>query len=205
MKLYLSSFKLGNKIEVLKDWIKSNENKIALIPNSRDLKEKNEEEKEKILGYAKLLQDIGFDVEIIDLKDFFDNKKELNNEMKRFSAFCVVGGNVFVLRAAMYLSGFDKFLIENKNKNLLYIGWSAGSCVLSKSLKGLNLVDEPINPYNNDGVIYEGVGFLEKLFVPHYKSNHKESDLIDNVIEYCKNNNIEYDALHDGEVIIKEI
>lgn len=36
MLLYLSSYKLGNEIEVLKKWIKENSNKIVLIANSRD-------------------------------------------------------------------------------------------------------------------------------------------------------------------------
>lgn len=37
MKLYLSSYKLGNKKEELEKWIKEHNNKICLIPNSRDI------------------------------------------------------------------------------------------------------------------------------------------------------------------------
>ena len=37
MKLYLSSYKVGNKIEELKKWIIEHGNKICLIPNSRDI------------------------------------------------------------------------------------------------------------------------------------------------------------------------
>lgn len=102
----------------------------------------------------------------------------------------------------MKLSGFDKYLIDNaNNKNFLYIGYSAGSCVLSKSLNGFELVDNPLNPYNNNEVIYEGIGLIDYVIAPHYKSNHKESKLIDNVVEYFKNNNINYKTLRDGEVI----
>lgn len=204
MKLYLSSFELGNKTDILKQWVEKNDNKILLITNARDLKENKKEEQEKIRSYCELLQNIGFKVEILDLQKYFYKEEELNKYLKNYKAFCVIGGNVFVLRIAMKLSGFDKFLIENKYSNLLYIGWSAGSCVLSKKLNGLNLVDEPVNPYNTDEIIYDGIGFLDKIFVPHYKSDHKESYLIDNVVNYLIENKIEFDTFKDGEVLIKD-
>lgn len=206
MLLYLSSYKLGNKTTYLKEWLKENENKILLILNARDAKIKDDIEKDKINQNIKMLEDIGFEVTILDLKKYFNCSKDLNKELKNYNAFCVIGGNVFVLRQAMKLSGFDKYLIDNlNNEDLLYIGYSAGSCVLAKSLDGLQLVDEPINPYNNDDVIYEGVGVLDYCIAPHYKSNHKESDLIENVVEYMQKNNKNYKTLRDGEVIIEEI
>lgn len=205
MILYLSSYKLGSKEDFLKEWISKNGNKLALIKNARDLKEQTEIEKEKINQNVTMLQDIGFEVTILDLKNYFNNNN-LKKELIKFDAFCVIGGNVFVLREAMKLSGFDKYLTENiYNKKLLYIGCSAGSVVLAKDLDGIQLVDEPINPYNNDDVMYEGVGLINYCIVPHYKSNHKESLLIENVVEYMKKNSKEYKTLCDGDVIIEEL
>lgn len=37
MKLYLSSYKLGQETEVLQDWLKDYDNKIGLIINARDI------------------------------------------------------------------------------------------------------------------------------------------------------------------------
>ena len=205
MILYLSSYKLGNKTEFLKKWINKNGNKLALIVNARDAKEQNDIEKEKINENIKMLEDIGFEVNILNLKKYFNNNS-LNKELTKFDAFCAIGGNVFVLRQAMKLSGFDKYLKENINNNkLLYIGYSAGSCVLAKKLDGLHLVDEPINPYNSDDVIYDGVGLLNYCITPHYKSNHKESILIDKVVQYMKKNKKNYKTLCDGDVIIEEL
>ncbi len=202
MKLYLSSYRLGNEMEYLKNWIRNNDNRILLIPNSRDAKPYNEEEKNKIETNKRMLEEVGFKVKILDLKEYFNDSKKLKENIENYNAFCVIGGNVFVLRQAMKLSGFDKYLIDNiENKGILYVGYSAGSCVLSKNLNGFQLVDEPINPYNNDEVIYEGVGLIDYAIAPHYKSNHKESELIDNVVEYFKNNNLIYKTLKDGEVI----
>ncbi len=104
----------------------------------------------------------------------------------------------------MKISGFDKFLIKNyNNKSMLYIGYSAGSCVLSQNLDGLQFVDEPINPYDNSDVIFEGIGLIDYCIAPHYKSNHKESEFIDKVVEYLETNHLKYKTLRDGEVIRK--
>ena len=205
MILYLSSNKLGNKTDFLKDWIENNSKKIVLITNARDAKIQNNEEKEKLNKNIEMLKEIGFEVNILDLKEYFGNNELLNKELKKYNSFCVIGGNVFVLRQAMKLSGFDQYLINNRDNNkLLYIGYSAGSCVLTKNLDGFQLVDEPINPYNDENIIYEGVGLLDYCIVPHYKSNHKESALIDNVVQYMEERKIKYKALSDGDVIIQK-
>ena len=69
----------------------------------------------------------------------------------------MIGGNTFTLRLAMKYSGFDNYLIEiSNNDKYLYAGYSAGICVLAPKLNGLDLVDEPINPYNNEGTQYDG-------------------------------------------------
>ncbi len=158
MVLYLSSYKLGKRTDILKKWIKNNNNKILLIPNARDAKKKSEEEKQNIESDKKSLEDIGFSVTVLDLKDYFNREKELKKYISsQFNAVYVLGGNTFVLRQAMKLSGFDKIIKENKNKNFLYAGYSAGICVLAKNLNGIERVDEKINPYNSDKVINEGI------------------------------------------------
>ncbi|MBP3708722.1 MAG: Type 1 glutamine amidotransferase-like domain-containing protein [Clostridia bacterium] len=202
MKLYLSSYRLGNDSQYLKDWISNNDNKILLIPNARDAKKNAEVEKNKIATHKKILEELGFEVRILDLKEYFKDNEKLKEDIENYNAFCAIGGNAFVLRQAMKLSGFDKYLIDNiNNKNILYIGYSAGSCVVSKCLDGLQYVDEPINPYNNDEIIYEGINLVDYTIAPHYKSDNKESKLIDNVVDYLENNNINYRALRDGDVI----
>lgn len=41
-------------------------------------------------------------------------------------------------------------------------------------------------------------------FMPHWDSDHPESADIEKEITYCKENNISYKAIRDGEVIIIE-
>lgn len=205
MKLYLSSYKLGDKAEELKKWIAEHNNKICLIPNSRDIYPDGERKTIGIQADAKELENLGFNVTIISLKDYFNNKEELLKKLEEFNAFYVIGGNTFALRQAMYLSGFDKYLktLEN-NPNYLYAGYSSGICVLAKDMHGLEICDNPnINPYGID-TIWEGLGYFNYIFLPHYKSNHKETKLIDEAVEYCNKNHIKYKTLHDGDVIIED-
>lgn len=206
MELYISSYKLGNKTNFIKKWIKEhNCNNILLITNARDTYVQDDIEKNRILEDIHMLEYCGFNVEILNLKKYFGNAKALEEKVKKYIVFCVIGGNVFALRKAMELSGFDNFLIKNKNSNMLYIGYSAGSCVLSSNLRGLELIVSPVNPYNSDYVNYDGLGFIEKTIVPHYKSKHKSSKQIDSVIEYLEKNHLSYIALQDGDVIIKDL
>lgn len=57
MILYLSSNKLGNKTNFLKDWIENNSKKIVLITNARDAKIQNNEEKEKLNKNVQYMQE----------------------------------------------------------------------------------------------------------------------------------------------------
>lgn len=205
MLLYMSSQKFGNDTKILKEWIEKNDNKIAIIPNALDAK--GEERIQKNLKEdIELLEEIGFNVTIINLKNYFGNYNKLKEELLNYNACCIMGGNVFVLRKAMELSGLDTFLKETISKdNYLYIGYSAGNCVLSESLNYLDIVDEPIRFYDESNVNYEGLGFIDYIVIPHYKSNYHKSHLIDELVNKCENEKIKYKAISDGEVLIEMV
>ena len=130
MILYLSSQKFGDKYDYLKRWISNHNNKILLIFNALDAKGQdkiNNNVKEDI----NLLRQIGFEVTVIDLKEYFGKHDELNKICQNYNAFCVMGGYVFVLMQAIKYIGFDTFLKKiSNNDNYLYVGYSAGSCVI---------------------------------------------------------------------------
>ena len=201
MKLYLSSYGLGNDVSYLKKWIKENSNKLLFINNAQDNDEGEVDFKEKLDNKIKLLENIGFKVTLLDLRDYFNNNQKLMKDIKDYKSFFIRGGNTFILRKAFELSLFDKYLINNKKSDILYIGESAGCCVLASTLKGVDIEDEPINIYNNDKVHYNGVGLIDFSPVPHYKSDYVDKKIIDDTIEYLEENNIEYKTIKDGEVI----
>ncbi len=202
MLLYLSSQKLGNRVDVLKKWIKEHDNKILLIFNALDAKGQDVINK-NVSEDKKLLEEIGFDVSICDLKNYFDCPEKLRTDFTQCHAFCVMGGNVFLLRQAMKYSGFDQFLKGISSSDYLYIGYSAGSVILSKDLGGFRGIDDEVFYYSKEDLFYEGLSLIDYLFIPHYQSNYRKVELIHNLVEDCKKNDIRFQVVRDGDVIIK--
>lgn len=205
MKLYLSSYRLGNKESFLKEWAKKHDNRVLIIINAQDMYLDDEDREIRNMNKCEDLIRVGFVPTILDLRKYFNNENKLREDIKGYHAFYVIGGNTFILRRSMKLSGFDNYLKEIVNMpDYLYIGYSAGICVLAPSLHGIDLEDEPdIDPYNYGKIIWDGLGFLEYTPIPHYGSLYspKASD----TVSYMKEHNIKYKTLRDGEVIITDI
>jgi dipeptidase E len=203
MKYYLSSFRIGNHKEKLLEL--SGGGSLAYIPNAQDnatpevqskIKERNQKD----------LEDIGISYQELDLKNFFSEDSNINQELSKFSGVWIIGGNTFVLRQAMKLSKFDQAITERRSSNFLYAGYSAGICILAPRLEALQIVDDPnCFPYSQQTtVIWEGLNFLDYVILPHYKSNHHESADIDKEVEFCERKGIAYKTLRDGEVLFGE-
>ena len=204
MKFYLSSYKLGNEIDALKALIPSNK-KTAFISNALDFSSDLERRKKSEQSDIDDLISAGLDVELVDLRDYFDHQDDLEKKLSEFGVIWVRGGNAFVLRAAMKRSGFDVILRQLiKKEGILYGGYSAGVCVLAPTLRGIELVDDPtVKPYGDDmETIFEGLNIIDYSIVPHYQSNHPESEKMETVVEYMKKNEIPFKTLKDGEVIV---
>lgn len=204
MKFYLSSYKLGNEINTLKALFSTNK-KTAFISNALDFSSDLERRKKSEQSDIDDLTGVGLDVELVDLRDYFNRQDELEKKLNEFGVIWVRGGNVFVLREAMKRSGFDvllKHLI--KKDGILYGGYSAGVCVLAPTLRGIELVDDPnVKPYGDDTETnFEGLNIIDYSVVPHYQSNHPESEKMETVVEYMKKNEIPFKTLKDGEVIV---
>ena len=76
MILYLSSQKFGTDTTFLKEWIIEHGNKILLIFNALDAKGQ-EKIDNNVNDDISLLEQIGFKVKVLDLKDYFDNQEKL--------------------------------------------------------------------------------------------------------------------------------
>ena len=205
MKFYLSSYELGNETEKLKKLVP--QGKIGYIPNARDFTGADPERRERRnKNDMQSLRELGLEIEMINLRDYFGKQSELKKKLEELGAIFISGGNVFVLRQAMKLSGLDEILKELRDdSDFLFAGYSAAGCVLAPSLKGMELVDPLDTPYSEQKeIIWDGLGFVDFRFMPHWDSNHPESSDIDKEITYCKENNIPYKAIRDGEVIIIE-
>ena len=203
MIFYLSSFKIGNKSDRLKSLL-TNKSKAVYISNALDcapeVKKRHQE------WDLNELKEIGISASPLDLRNYFGKKADLKKRMEEINFIYISGGNVFDLRMAMKLSGFDKMLRNFIDTNKIYAGYSAAVCVLSPTLKGYHIVDDPkLNTYGNKETIWEGLDLIDWQFAPHFDSDHSESEDINKEIKYYQKHDMKYKKLKDGEVLIREI
>ncbi len=206
MKLYLSSYRIGNYPDKLKALVNKSATRVAVSVNAADhatVEIRNETLLKRELGDMKSL---GFDAQELDLRDYF-GKDGLVEKMQAFDLVWFSGGNVFLLVKAMKQSGFDKVLQELvKTDRLIYAGYSAAFCALSPSLHGMELVD------NKDAqaegyaaeTIWDGYGLIHFHPIVHFRSHHHESELVEKEYEYVLVHNIPHKTFRDGDVYVVE-
>ncbi|HXB98492.1 MAG TPA: Type 1 glutamine amidotransferase-like domain-containing protein [bacterium] len=208
MKFYLSSYKVGNQVEQLKSLIPKDNHRFGYVPNALDYTGADPERRKRhVQDDMQALRHIGLESGILDLKEYFGRERDLGTTMAGLGGLWISGGNTFVLRQAMRLSGLDEILKDaSLRADFLYGGYSAAGCVLSPDLRAYEIVDNATDlPYPEmKTVLWEGLGLIAFAFLPHFDSNHPESADIDREIEYCKDNNLPYKALRDGEALVIE-
>ena len=154
------------------------------------------------------LSELGFEVSELDLRDYFGSSRGVGRDLERFDLVWVNGGNAFTLNMAMRQSGFEaelKSLLEADA--LVYGGYSAGAVVAGNTLHGIELVDsadpaEAVPPGYRSEISWEGLRLVDYAVVPHYRSDHWESEKIEKVVEYYLEEEIPHRPLRDGEVIL---
>ncbi len=207
MQLYLSSYRLGDKAADLARLVMG-QKRIGVIRNALDFSDDQERLREGREREFNDLRNLGLFPEELDLRDYFYAQSELRRVVEEVDALWVVGGNTFVLRRAMQQSGFEAILLEKvQDERFVYAGYSAGICVLTPTLKGIHLVDDPdvIPDGYLEQIIWDGLGLVPFCFAPHYRSDHPESGLVEKSVEFFIDNKIPFIALHDGEVYIENL
>jgi dipeptidase E len=207
MKLYLSSYRLGNNFDEFACLV-SGRKRIGVIRNALDF---SDDQNRLKAGWEQEFSDLkrlGFSPEAIDLREYFHGKKDLRATVNQLNALWVVGGNSFILNSAFRQSGLDKIIIEQlENEAFVYAGYSAGICILTPTLEGIHLADNPevIPDGYPDEVIWDGLGLLPFCIAPHWRSNHPESAMIDQSVEYFMEHKMPFIALRDGETYIANL
>ncbi len=208
MKFYLSSYKIGNQPDKLLALFSDNK-KVGYIPNALDFTGADPERRMRhIESDMRSLNETGLQSELTNLKEYFHNEKALKEKIRTFGGIFISGGNTFILRQAMKLSGLDIILQEYHRNGVgfVYSGYSAAGCILSPSLKGYDIVDNAKDlPYmDQKEIIWNGLNMIDFIFLPHFDSDHPESEDVQKELLYCVENDIPYKTLRDGEVLIIE-
>ena len=109
------------------------------------------------------------------------------------------------LRAALAQSGADHLLVELLHRDaLVWAGYSAGRCVLASSLRGLELMVDPgaVQACYGPEPIWEGLGLLAYAIVPHYRSQHPQSEAAERLVARYRAERVARQALRDGQAIV---
>jgi dipeptidase E len=203
MRLYLSSYRLGSQPEALLDLLGGGR-RAAVVANAVD---GYEDSSRRAQREHDDLRRLGLDSEELDLRRYFGRTEALAQRLAELDLLWVRGGNAFVLRRALRLSGADELLVESLAADaLVYAGYSAGPAVLAPTLRGLHLVDDPQEaPDGYDpAVMWDGLAVLPYSFVPHYRSEHPESAAVEESVAYLIEHHLPFVALRDGEALVRD-
>lgn len=205
MKLYLSSYQLGDNPDQLIQLIARPSARVAVIDNALDAITDADLKRIKLHTEMESMRSLGLHPEHIDLRNYFDDKDALFDKLTNFDAVWVRGGNSFILRKAMHYSGFDRVIDDLiKPGKLVYAGYSAALAVIAPSLRGVELVDDEQATAQGypAGTIWEGYGLIDFYPLVHFQSDHPESESVDEELAYIKSIGVPHKTLRDGEVII---
>lgn len=205
MRLYLSSFRMGDHPEHLLALIGQDSRRAVVIGNAMD-DAPADVRRAGVEQELAALAGVGLEAAELDLRDYVGQRQRLRRALAGAGLAWLRGGNTFMLRYALHHSGADAELRELLAEDaLVYAGYSAGGCVLSPSLRGLELVDDPgavTRTYGSEPV-WDGLALLPEAFVPHYRSpGHPETAAIELVVTRYRAEGVPYRALRDGQALV---
>lgn len=137
----------------------ANQLTVAFIPTAGDLYGDN---KPWMDADRDKLVELGFKVEDFDIKD--KNQNEVKEELFKSDVIFVAGGNTFYLLEKMIKSGTDKVINELKDSDKIYIGSSAGSCIVGPDIKPIAVFDDPSEAQLESS---HALGLVDFVVLPH--------------------------------------
>lgn len=116
------------------------------------------------------------------------------DELKKFDAVYVDGGNTFYLLEKVKESGFDAAVKEYLEKDVgLYVGGSAGTLIMCPDIE----IAEPWDDKSKASLTTtKGLGYTTVVWSPHY--TEKEKDIVDS---YRRRVSYQISELRDGEAV----
>jgi len=205
MKLYLSSYEMGDRFDEVSAFV-GHGAKVAVISNALDYIAPEARAQYRGFDATAFLRERGFEAFDLDLRDFFDGAEDLPRTLSDVRLIWAVGGNAFLLRRAMRQSNLDDLIVRRVGEgSLTYGGWSAGACVAGVSLRGIDILDDPslISSGYDPKIIWDGMGLVDFIIVPHFKSNHREAPGAEAAVGWLKQEGLPFQAIRDGEVIVR--
>jgi len=106
----------------------------------------------------------GYDFELVDLRDWRDDREGLARLLGGFDVFLLTGGNPYHLRSLMQVTGADVLITERVRNGAVYAGASAAAVVAGPTLRHFDELDDPAEA---ETVVWEGLGLTDVVIAPH--------------------------------------
>lgn len=203
MRLFLSSYRFGADPARFTG-LTGRPGRIAVIANAADAWPERARDAAVTSEFGPL-RALGYAPEEVDLRAFTGDPDGVRAALDGFASVWVRGGNTFVLRAQLRRSGADRVLTDLVRRGALtYGGYSAGACVATPSLRGLEFSDDPtdVDAVGAGPVCWEGLGWVDHAIVPHAGGSVLGDDGVERTLEYLRAASIPFVALTDDEVIV---
>lgn len=174
MKILLSS-----NMMIVKEYIKEN-SKIGFIPTASEL----DDDRWYMEESRNNLKSMNFDV--IDIEISKESKEEILDKFNNIDAIFVAGGNSFYLLQQLKLKDVLQELINFAN-NKIYVGSSAGACIACPSINYVEKLNDKLKaPLLKN---CNAMNLIDGYILPHYQSEAKYTDLINEIIDEYQNLN----------------
>ncbi|MFI5777425.1 Type 1 glutamine amidotransferase-like domain-containing protein [Nocardia sp. NPDC051570] len=203
MRLFLSSYRFGAHYDRFAALV-GEPGPVALIPNACDAWPKAW--RGAVISDRTPLRRLGFHPEVVDLREYAGRAAELERMLRRYPLVWVRGGNTFVLRAQFARSGADLVLPALLAQDVLaYAGYSAGACVMTPDLHGIEAADDPaeVGPACGIEPRWDGLGLVDHRIVPHVDSPGTDPDgVCTRIAERFRAEGVAHWALTDDDAVV---
>ncbi|KAA0022436.1 Type 1 glutamine amidotransferase-like domain-containing protein [Antrihabitans cavernicola] len=203
MRLFLASYRFGDHQDRFLE-LAGTPGKVAVIANAADAWPPAARESAAVSDCAPLRK-LGFQPSEVDLRDYVDRTDALAATLAEFPVVWVRGGNTFVLRAQCARSGTDRVLRDRlADDSLVYAGYSAGACLLTPSLHGIEAADDPDEVLPTCGIepIWDGLGLVDRAIVPHWNSVIDTDNASRTIVDRYLADDTPHWALTDHQAIV---
>ena len=162
---------------------------LAFIPTAADTYENKWWIKEDKIKLAKK----GFDLTEIDLK-----RKVSLKEFKYFDVVYVAGGNSFYLLEKMRESGFGRMIKKLVDREVTYVGSSAGAVVAGPSIWPIRFLDDPSKAKLKS---FKSLNLVDFIPLPHF-GNKKYSKPYKKVMKGLGKTNYKYVKIKENQAVL---
>jgi dipeptidase E len=206
MRLYLSSYLIGDYPEALAELLGKNR-RAAVIMNALDgYPNVAGGHEARLARQVADLSRLGCDCEELDLREFFGRPAgSAEKDLAEFGLIWIHGGNSYVLKRAFEQSGCDRIVLDLLARDaIVYAGFSAALVIAAPTVRGFEICDDPVTVpegYRAD-FSWDGMGLIPYSIVPHYRSDHPESAMMEDAARYMTEHRMPFRRLHDGEAIV---